>query len=79
MCMYGDLHPPLWECHAVLAFRARDACLAAPHRTALHRRPRTATVASRQHGCLHPVVSTLAAGAGNQACRALVAKRACKW
>lgn len=41
-------------------------------------RPRTATVASRQHGCLHPTVSTMQSGA-NQACRALVAKRACKW
>lgn len=41
-------------------------------------KPRTATVASRQHGCLHPVVSTMGAGA-NQACRALVAKRSCKW
>lgn len=42
------------------------------------RRPRAATVASRQHGCLHPTVSTMGAGA-NQACRALTAKRACKW
>lgn len=42
------------------------------------RRPRAATVASRQHGCLHPTVSTMQSGA-NQACRALTAKRACKW
>ena len=41
-------------------------------------RPRTATIGSRQHGCLHPVVSTMQGGA-NQACRALVNKRACKW
>ncbi|PRW44978.1 Regulator of telomere elongation helicase 1 [Chlorella sorokiniana] len=41
-------------------------------------KPRTATVASRQHGCLHPTVSTMQSGA-NQACRALVSKRACKW
>ena len=41
-------------------------------------RPRTATVASRQHGCLHPTVSTMGAGI-NQGCRALVSKRACKW
>jgi regulator of telomere elongation helicase 1 len=42
-------------------------------------RPRTAVLGSRQQGCLHPVVKAMSGAVANQACRALVARRGCKW
>ena len=42
-------------------------------------RPRSSVLASRQQTCLNPSVSALPAAGANQACRALVARRGCKW
>lgn len=41
--------------------------------------PRVSVLGSRQQSCLNPQVQQLPSTAANQACRSLVAKRACKW
>ena len=41
--------------------------------------PRVSVLGSRQQSCLNPQVQNLPSSAANQACRSLVAKRACKW
>ena len=41
-------------------------------------RPKTCVLGSRQQMCIHPTVSKIQGNAQNQACRALVAKQACK-
>ncbi len=41
--------------------------------------PKVAVLGSRQQSCMHPTVQQLPAAAANQACRGLVARRACKW
>ncbi len=42
-------------------------------------KPRVSVLGSRQQSCLNPSVQQLPATAANQACRALVGKRECKW